>query len=126
MRKKLTVVLIAAMVITVFVPVTAMAQEDWDSEDAGKYGTLWGYNFGSLIETTIDQNDGSGILVNGYEVQNDDTGETYGEGSEDSEYGDTSLETLTFAGTYPSPCAVFGSHEVRGDLARDVYTLTIY
>ncbi|MBU5426901.1 hypothetical protein KQI41_10810 [Tissierella pigra] len=125
MKKKLTALLIVALVITVFAPISAMAAYDEDSVDAGKYGTLWGYNYGWIIETTIDYNDGTGRLVNGYEVRDNDTGRLYAQGSERSSYGEGFLQTLT-DGDFYYGSAVYGSHEVRGSRSAVAYTVTLY
>lgn len=126
MKKKLTALLIATMMTTIFVPVTAMAY-DYDQVDAGKYGKLTAINYGDTIDSGITDNDGSGRLVHAYDVQNNDTGVTYEKKSEIRSYlGEYSLMTYTNAWKYPEPRAVFGTHEVRGDITKVIYTQTKY
>lgn len=127
MKKKIIAILSATMLAMVLTPVSALAYTTDASVSAGKYGTLWGHNYGAVITTEIDTNDGTGKLVNGYEVQDNKTGKRYEVRSGlSSAYGATYHATETHAADYPYPCAVFGSHEVRGSITVVARTSTVF
>lgn len=126
MKKKMTILLVATMMIMVISSLSVMAYDE-SSTPAGQYGILTGSNNGDLIATDVTTNDGSGRLLNGYEVRDNITGSLYEAASGiTSPWGALRLLTNTNAWDYPYPCAVYGSHEVRGNLTRGVHTVTVY
>ncbi len=124
MKKRITAMIITVVMIMSLASISAMAASA--STDAGKYGTLRGYNYGYDAETTIDKNDGTGRLVMTVELQNNNTGSTYESYTVYSGYGAVGLYIVTGASNYPYPCAVWVAHEVRGTNAYVCRTVTVY